>query len=205
MCYKLRQIKGYKVIANTERNGRIMDLLQVINVVALVIIPILAIILGRWLQDRAEKRKDKMQIFKTLMIARVYSYTRESVEALNIIDIVFSDDKSVRDAWAKLYDSYKVVNPDEMHLQKIQQNQYKLLESMANTLGYKNEITWETIQNPYIPVGYSNQIKMQESFTKNMTSLTEQMTKMSNSQVINNGNDSNNTNSTSVSDNLNKR
>ena len=182
-----------------------MDLLQVINVVALVIIPILAIILGRWLQDRAEKRKDKMQIFKTLMIARVYSYTRESVEALNIIDIVFSDDKSVRDAWAKLYDSYKVVNPDELHLQKIQQNQYKLLESMANTLGYKNEITWETIQNPYIPVGYSNQIKMQESFTKNMTSLTEQMTKMSNSQVINNGNDSNNTNSTSVSDNLNKR
>lgn len=75
---------------------------------------------------------------------------------------------------------------------------------MANALGYKNKITWETIQNPYIPVGYSNQIKMQESFTKNMTSLTEQMTKMSNSQVINNGNDSNNTNSTSVSDNYSK-
>lgn len=114
-----------------------MELSQFINIIALIVIPIFTIFLGKWLEDRAEQRKDKMQIFKTLMIARVYSYTRESVEALNIIDIVFSDDKSVRDAWAKLYDSYKVVNPDEMHIQKIKQNQYKLLESWLMLLAIK--------------------------------------------------------------------
>ena len=29
---------------------------------------------------------------------------------------------------------------------------------MANSLGYKDKVTWETIQNPYIPKGMLQQI-----------------------------------------------
>ena len=72
---------------------------------------------------------------------------------LNIIDIVFSDDENVRNAWKDLYDKYCVQNPDETQLKKIQNAQYKLLDTMANSLGYKDKVTWETIQNPYIPEG----------------------------------------------------
>ena len=67
-----------------------------VNLVAVIIIPILAVIIAQYLQNRSEKRKDKMQIFKVLMTSRIYGWTPESVHCLNLIDVVFSDDKEVR-------------------------------------------------------------------------------------------------------------
>ena len=37
-----------------------------------------------------------MQIFKILMTSRIFGWTNESVQAMNLIDIVFADDKDVR-------------------------------------------------------------------------------------------------------------
>ncbi len=133
-----------------------------LNLAAIIIIPIVAVIIGQWLQNRSEKRKDKMQVFKVLMTSRIYGWTPESVNALNIIDIVFSDDEKVRAAWKDLNDKYHVSNPDHHHLKKIEQAQYKLLEAIANSLGYKGTITWETIQKPYMPDGMVKQIEDQK-------------------------------------------
>ena len=44
-----------------------MDCKDILNLAAIIIIPIFAVLIGQWLQDRSERRKDKMQIFKTLM------------------------------------------------------------------------------------------------------------------------------------------
>ena len=85
-----------------------MKLAEILNLIAIIIIPIIAVIIGQWLQTCSEKRKDKMHIFKTLMTSRVYGWTQESVYCLNIIDIVFADDKKVRNAWKDLYDKYCV-------------------------------------------------------------------------------------------------
>lgn len=38
--------------------------------------------------------------------------------------------------------------------------QCKLLELMANDLGYKDKITWDVIQNPYYPEGLDQQLAM---------------------------------------------
>lgn len=136
---------------------RKMECKDILNLIAIIIIPIAAVLIGQWLQNRAEKRKDKMQIFKVLMTSRIYGWTQDSVHCMNIIDIVFSDDVKVRNAWKDLYDKYCVQNPDETQLKKIQNAQYKLLETMAKSLGYKDNVTWETIQNPYIPKGMIDQ------------------------------------------------
>ena len=138
-----------------------MECKDILNLIAIIVIPIAAVLIGQHLQNRAEIRKDKMQIFKTLMTSRIYGWTPESVNCLNIIDIVFADDKTVREAWKDLYDKYCVQNPNEAQLKKIQNAQYKLLETMANSLGYKNKVTWETIQNPYVPDGMIKQWKEQ--------------------------------------------
>ena len=130
-----------------------MECKDILNLIAIIIIPIVAVVIGQWLQNRSERRKDKMQIFKTLMTSRIYGWTQESVHCLNIIDIVFSNDKAVRNAWKDLHDKCCVQHPDETQLRKIQNAQYKLLEVMAVSLGYKDKVTWETIQNPYIPDG----------------------------------------------------
>lgn len=136
-------------------------IMTVINVIAVIAAPIAAVMIAQKLQDRAETRKDKMAIFKTLMTARVYGWTVESVHALNVIDIVFAKDANVRAAWKDLYGKYCVDNPDDQQKKKIEQAQYKLLETIAESLGYKETITWETIQNPYIPKGMVDQITKQ--------------------------------------------
>ena len=134
-----------------------MECKDILNLIAIVVIPIAAVLIGQYLQNIAEIRKDKMQIFKTLMTSRIYGWTQESVHCLNIIDIVFADDKIVRDAWKDLYDKYCVQNPDAAQLKKIQNAQYKLLETISKSLGYKDKVTWETIQNPYVPDGMIKQ------------------------------------------------
>ncbi len=150
-----------------------MECKDVLNLVAIIIIPIAAVLIAQWLQNRAEKRKDKMQIFKALMTSRIYGWTPESVNALNVIDIVFANDKSVRAAWKDLNDKYNVSDPDEQHLKKIQLAQYKLLEAIANSLGYKDKITWETIQNPYMPKGMADQIESQKKMQKTYQSVLD--------------------------------
>lgn len=138
-------------------------IISIINIIAVIVAPIVAVVIAQRLQDKAEKRKDKLQIFKILMTSRIYGWTTDSVHALNTIDIIFSDDDAVRSAWKDLNDKYHTTNPDEHHLRKIQQAQYKLLETIANSLGYKDKITWETIQDPYIPNGLIVQMDAQKN------------------------------------------
>lgn len=125
--------------------------MEILNLIFIIISPILAVLIGQYLQNRLEKRRDKMQIFKILMTARIYGWTVDGVHALNIIDIIFVDDKEVRSAWSDLYEKYCIQNPNEVQSESIQKSYYKLLETMANSLGYKNKITWETIQTIYTP------------------------------------------------------
>lgn len=155
-----------------------MGLEGFLNLAALVIIPIVAVVISQRLQIRSEKRKDKMQIFKTLMTARIYGWTPDSVNALNVIDIVFADDQNVRNAWKDLNDKYRVMNPDQQHMKKIENAQYKLLEAIANSLGYKKKITWETIQNPYMPEGMVQQINNQNEMQKTYFSVLNTMNQM---------------------------
>lgn len=158
-----------------------MECKDILNLIAIVVIPLVAVLIGQYLQNRTEIRKDKMQIFKTLMTSRIYGWTQESVHCLNIIDIVFADDKKVRDAWKDLYDKYCVETLDETQIKKIQNAQYKLLETMANSLGYKDKITWETIQNPYVPDGmikqWQEQAKSQQAYNTLLNSMLSIMPK----------------------------
>ena len=132
-------------------------IIAVINILAIVIIPILAVYLGRSLQDKSERRKDKMQIFQCLMTRRITGWAGlDTVNALNSIDIVFSDCETVRNQWAVLLSKYRPdVTPQEQY-----REQCKLLELMANDLGYKDKITWDIIQNPYYPEGLAKQMEI---------------------------------------------
>ena len=63
-------------------------IMTILNLIAVLLIPVVAVFVGQYLQERAQRRKDKMDIFKTLMINRV-GWSVESTRAMNIIDIVF--------------------------------------------------------------------------------------------------------------------
>lgn len=137
-------------------------ILTIINVLAIIVIPIAAVFVGQKLQDRSQMRKDKLEIFRALMMNRGI-WSVESVRALNIIDIVFGDDSTVRMRWKEYYNQLCIQDPNDMQRKQIQEAQYKLLEAMARSLGYKEQVTWETIQNPYIPKGMWDAMQQQQN------------------------------------------
>ena len=55
----------------------------------------------------------------------------------------------------------------------MQQAQDKLFEKMAISLGYKDKITWETIQNPYVPKGMMEAMDQQQIIQKGQTELAK--------------------------------
>lgn len=72
-------------------------IMAVLNLIAVLLIPVVAVIVGQYLQERAQKRKDKMQIFQCLMTRRITGWAAlEAVNAINSIDIVFTDNKEIR-------------------------------------------------------------------------------------------------------------
>ena len=132
-------------------------IMAIINMIAIIAIPIVAVFVGQFLQNKAEKRKDKMQIFQCLMTKRITGWAGlDAVNALNSIDIVFSDCEAVRKQWAVLLSKYR----HDITAQEQYREQCKLLELMANDLGYKDKITWDIIQNPYYPEGLAKQIEI---------------------------------------------
>lgn len=156
---------GVTLSISAKRGEMIMTtfeiVMSILNVLAVLLIPIVAVIIGQFLQDRAERRKDKMEIFKILMTNR-FGWSVDSVRAMNIIEIVFADDEEVRTAWKEYHDKCCVENPTETELRKVQTANNKLLESIAKSLGYKDKVTWETIQNPYIPTGMIDAMNQQQ-------------------------------------------
>ena len=146
----------------------------VLNIISIVLIPIVAVVVGQKLQNRAEKRRDKLTVFKVLMANR-FGWSPESVYAMNIIDIVFADDKAVRKNWKDYYDKLCIQEPNEMQIKQIKTAQEKMLESMAISLGYKDKITWDAIQNPYIPKGMLDAAQQQQTIQRGQEQLAGAM------------------------------
>jgi len=104
--------------------------------------PIFAILATRWLDIRKEKRDRKFQIFSTLMATRAYGLSAGHVEALNRIDVEFSDikDKKVVDAWKAYLDhlsnDYLMKSDIFLWNETIKNSFVELLHMMSENLGY---------------------------------------------------------------------
>ena len=51
---------------------------------------------------------------------------------------------------------------------------------MANSLGYKDKISWETIQNPYIPKGMVISMNQQQQFQAGQLQVLQMLTSIPN-------------------------
>ena len=68
----------------------IINIIPIINIIAIILSPIIALYISHKVQISYEKRKEKIEILKILMARRIPSNSIEYVNALNIIDIIFS-------------------------------------------------------------------------------------------------------------------
>ena len=155
-----------------------------INLVAIIVIPILAVIIGQYLQDISEKRKDKMRVFTHLMSYRSFGYIDQySVNIFNSVPIIFYDDKEVIEKYNSYLKSLNIKPDDAQIKQKeIEHNKTKMLEAMAKALKYKN-INWELIQNPYIPKALLEQIDAESTYKRGQEEMAKILTDITNPQT----------------------
>jgi hypothetical protein len=132
--------------------------MTLINVLAILFSPLIAVGVTVWLQHRKERRDQKRWIFATLIATRHTPITDEVVRALNMIDIVFHDSPAVRRLWREYFDM--LGNPGLQNPQGFQQRQVKNLEmitEMAKVLGYGKAISHLDVDRVYYPVGLGKQ------------------------------------------------
>ncbi len=134
----------------------VINIVTLINIIAIILSPIIALFISHRIQINYEKRKEKIEILKTLMARRVLANSIEYVNALNTIDIIFADSPKVKAAYKDLYEAYNQPNFD---ISKSHMMLTKLIESIVVDVGYKEKITWDAIQQPYYPVWLNNQIQ----------------------------------------------
>lgn len=170
LCVKIFQDKKF------QDKKEVYMVLDIINIIAIIVIPIFAVLIGQWLQNRSEKRKDKVRVFSHLMSYRAIGYVdQQSVNILNLIPIVFNDDKNVIEKYNIYLKSLNIRPEDFPQKQKeIENNKTKMLEEMAKNLGYKN-INWEIIQNPYLPQGLINEINSMNLFKEGQLKVVEKI------------------------------
>ena len=147
---------------------------------AIIIGPILAIQIQKFIEDRKEKRNRKMQIFKTLMTTRANPLSISHVEALNMIDIEFYDNKKLKEAWRLLLDNFvnypKYPNaPDfqtklDLFSQKSTELLADLLYEMAKSLGYDFDKV-HIMRGVYIPKGHTDIFLDQEFIRRSLVGL----------------------------------
>jgi len=140
----------------------------IVNSIAIVVIPIVAVLIAHRLQNRASKRKDKIDVFKTLVTYNAYGWggNFRAVDALNSIPIIYSDDKAVIEQHGKYIQSCAIGNVQDMKTNKV-----KLLEVMSKSLDYKNG--WEVFQNPYLPQGIIEEMENERLYKEGQVGFAQ--------------------------------
>lgn len=133
-----------------------MECRDILNLIALIVIPIVAVVIGHHLQTRAKKREDKMRVFESMMASRLFGMDANTVRAANMIPIVYAKDKAVREKWSAFYGALCVQNPSEDQLSNIEAKREALLKVMAKSLGYKDRISQQALDERYVPKGLTD-------------------------------------------------
>lgn len=97
-----------------------------------------------------EQRRQKMLIFATLLQNRAHIAHPDCVSALNFIDIVFIDDREVRDA---LVHFRAATDANPASVERTIERYLSIIEKMARNLGLSDRVTISDIQNYYYPIG----------------------------------------------------
>jgi hypothetical protein len=137
-----------------------MTLTDWLTIIAMILGPLVAVQVTRYLDTRQEIRDRKLQIFKTLMATRGYAVSWEHVGALNRIDLEFQGEnegeKAVIDAWKAYLDhlhrkdlSLEIWGDKRVDLFS------ELLHKMSQVLGYKFDKT-HIKNSSYSPTAHGN-------------------------------------------------
>ena len=139
---------------------KIMKLSEWIMVAAVLLGPIIAVQLTRYIDNKKEIRQRKLDLFRTLMATRAYNLSWDHVAALNRIDIEFDSriakEKQVLDAWKSYLDllNDKTISGEPWNIKRVDLF-VDLMHEMAKVLDYDFDKT-HIKNSSYSPAAHGN-------------------------------------------------
>jgi len=134
--------------------------MAIATIVAVLLGPILAVLVTRFVDERRLKHTRRMEVFRTLMRTRRMRLTPEHVGAINLVEIEFDGESPVLDAWKAYWGHlHQTVPTDQAQQRQFFQDQdgllTRLLHAIAKSLGFKIE-QLDIFQGGYVPQGWLN-------------------------------------------------
>jgi hypothetical protein len=148
-----------------------------LTIAAVLLSPLIAVQVTRYLDNKKEVRERQLWIFKTLMATRASSMSPHHVEALNRIDLEFKasskKEKDVIDAWKAYLDLMgdDKMDPSQWNVRRVDLL-VELLHKMATVLDYSFDKT--TIKNSsYYPRGFGAMEEEQGAIRRGVKELLD--------------------------------
>jgi peroxiredoxin family protein len=153
-------------ITQTQLNIALLQL--IITSLAIFLGPLAGVFFTFWFQARKDKNKQKHNLFLILMSERKgLQMSPQMSQALNTIDIVYSDTPQVVNLWHKYY-SLLAQPPSEERAH----TWLELLTTMAESLKYPN-IKQTDLDKFYIPQGHADDIEFQRKVSHQWSRVLE--------------------------------
>lgn len=156
-----------------------MDNKDIIMTIAVVLGPIIAVLITRWLDNRRFAMERKLSIFRALMKDRRNQTSYDFVTALNLIEIDFHKEKKVMAAWQKLHESLSSQRPHvddkdgwDRKFQEWNNNTTRLLCEIGRTLGISKEQI-DIQSGGYMPEAWGNERQQRDYLQKLLIELLE--------------------------------
>lgn len=130
------------------------------TIVAILVGPVLAVAVTRWIDARRAMRDRQWDIFRNLMQYRRTPMNPEFVGALNLVEVEFSKDERIITAWKQLLASFEQLATESMTEEQLtslanerSQAQTRLLDAIAKRLGMRIE-QLDIYSGGYSPKGW---------------------------------------------------
>jgi hypothetical protein len=136
---------------------QIETLTAIATIVALLVGPILAVLVTRYVDNKRFNQVRQMDVFRTLMRTRMMRLNPDHVGALNLVEIEFYGEKAVIEAWKAYWAHLRKPVPGESQQQNVFQERNglltKLLDAMAKALNFNME-QLDIFEGGYAPQGW---------------------------------------------------
>jgi hypothetical protein len=144
---------------------------RTMNIVAILMSPVIAVVVTLWYQARKERRDAKRSLFFTLMAHRKsIPPNYDLVNGLNLIDIVFGDQPRVLQLW---HEYFALLHTQPPNTQLWELKLVDMLSEMASVLGYRR-LKQTDIEKFYTPLAHGNQALLNEELQQEFLRVLKQ-------------------------------
>lgn len=130
--------------------------------------PLAGVIFALWFQSRKDKLEAKRRLFLTLVSERkTWVISQQMAQALNTIDVVFSDSSTVKDLWHKYYALLS-----QPHSEARVHTWLELLAAMSAELRYP-KLSQTDLDKFYVPQGHVDDLEFQRKVAQQWSRVLE--------------------------------